>query len=127
MLNANVYDEFDRRISELMAGKSAVCAEDDVQELLAIAGELRSMPSPEFKLRLLKELTNAAMIGLHPIPVPAREEVILPTLFGAGANAYPVHRGSFVASYLAQAAMLALIASSGFWMVKHHDDLKEQL
>lgn len=127
MLNANVYDEFDRGINALMAGKSAVCAEDDLQELLEIAGELRSMPSPEFKLRLLEELTDAAMIGLHPIPVPAREEVILPTLFGAGANAYPVHRGSFVASYLAQAAMLALIASSGFWMVKHHDDLKQQL
>ncbi len=127
MLNANVYDEFDRGVTALLAGKDATSADDELAELLEIAGELRAMPSPEFKLRLLKELTEAALTGLHPIPVPAREEVILPTLFGAGANAYPVHRGSFVASYLAQAAMLALIASSSFWMVKHRDDLRQEL
>ncbi len=127
MLNANVYDEFDRGISALIAGKSAPTSDEDLQELLGTAAELRSLPSPEFKLRLLQELTEVAITGLHPIPVPARDELVLPTLFGAGANAYPVHRGSFVASYVAQAAMLALIASSGFWMVKHHDDIKEQL
>jgi len=57
----------------------------------------------------------------------AEEEVILPSLFGAGVNAYPVHRGSFVASYMGQAAMLALIATSGFWMVQHRTDIQQQL
>jgi TonB family protein len=127
MLNANVYDEFDRGISAQMDGVSAASDDFEIAEMLEIADELRSMPSPAFKLRLLEELTDAAITGLRPIPVRGQDEVILPTLFGAGANAYPVHRGSFVASYLAQAAMLALIASSGFWMVKHHEDIQQQL
>ncbi|HEU5403521.1 MAG TPA: energy transducer TonB [Terriglobales bacterium] len=126
MPNADVYDEFDGGINALMAGREFASDDMELAELLEIAGELRSMPSPEFKLRLLEELMDAAITGLRPIPVLGREEVILPTLFGVGAT-YPVRRGSFVASYLAQAAMLALIASSGFWMVKHHEDLKQQL
>src|SRR5512143_3259350 len=103
MLNANVYDELDRGISLRMTGNDVASANDDLQELLDIASELRVAPSPEFKLRLLEELTEASLTGLRPIPVPSlRDEQVLPTLFGAGANAYPVHRGSFVASYLAQ-------------------------
>jgi TonB family protein len=128
MLHANVYDELDNGIDLLLAGKDYASADEDLRELLDLAGELRDMPTPGFKLELLEEVTAAALTGLRPIPVrDLRDEMILPSLFGAGANAYPVHRGSFVASYLAQAAMLAIIASSGFWMVQHRTELKQDL
>ncbi len=129
MLNENVYEELNRGIDALLAGRDVDASDASLEELVEIAGDLRAMPNPEFKLQLLEEVTEAALTGLHPVPATRsrRDEVILPTLFGAGTNAYPVHRSSFIASYLGQAAMLALVVYSSFWMVQHRNDIRQQM
>ena len=136
MPSTNVYEELDFGIGMLLASAEPSTENDELRELLAIAYDLRFIPGVEFKMRLLKELEQVATGGDRPtlslrdsstIRIPLRDEEILPSLFGAGANAYPVNRGSFVASYMGQAAMLALIATSGFWMVQHRTDIRQEL
>jgi TonB family protein len=139
MPSANFYEELDFGIEALLAGEEPSSADGEMRELLALADELRFMPDLEFKMVLMEELDDVAVAGTtRPYALKTdkggargrrtlRDEQILPSLFGAGANAYPVNRGSFVASYLGQAAMLALIATSGFWMVQHRTDITQQL
>jgi len=135
MPNTDVYEVLDFGIDALMLGETPHVAEDEsLREMLAIADDLRWMPRPEFKQRLMEEVLGGKdypSLSLREEDRAQRKDVaqeqILPSLFGAGANAYPVNRGSFVASFAGQAAMLALIASSGFWMVQHRVDLKQQL
>lgn len=138
MPSTNVYEELDFGIEALMADAPPETEDETLRELLEIANDLRFIPDAKFKLRLMEELGEVA--GGVDGPAlsrtegdagrshrPLRDEEILPTLFGAGVNAYPVNRGSFVASYMGQAAMLALVATSGFWMVQHRTDISQQM
>jgi TonB family protein len=134
MPNTNVYEELDFGIECLLADAEPNTEDVELRELLAIADDLRFMPDAEFKMRLMEELSQVAAGGRRPKLLQRdrgsramRNEEILPSLFGAGTNAYPVNRGSFVASYLGQAAMLGLIATSGFWMVQHRTDIRQEL
>ena len=141
MPSMNAYEELDFGIEMLLAGEEPGSMQEEVGELLAIADDLRFMPDGEFKMALMRELEEFAVAGNYPtlsrtardkgtapvVNISTKDKEILPSLFGAGANAYPVNRGSFVASYVGQAAMLALIASSGFWMVQHRTDIQQQL
>src|SRR5512133_4195802 len=123
--STDICEVLDFGIDALMMGETPHVAEDEsLREMLAIADDLRSMPRPEFKQRLMEEVLGLDYAGAPKLRVHgATQEQILPSLFGAGANAYPVNRGSFVASFAGQAAMLALIASSGFWMGQQRVDL----
>ncbi len=128
MNSANAFEELDLGITALLAGADRDAEAGDLKQLLDVADDLRYLPRKEFKTQLLSEL-EAEMFKTSSVRLPRvpRDEMILPSLFGAGANAYPVNRGSFVASYLGQAAMLALIATSGFWMVQHRVEIQKQL
>ena len=113
-----------------------------VAELLVLAGALREVPRPEFRLRLQRELQgnaehlhNAATQGkrreLVLMPGSATrqvdEEQILPTLFGAGYGTYPVHRSNFVVSAVLHAAAIALVLASSLWIARNPQMVKEQV
>ncbi len=122
---------------------------DEVRGLLAVARELRALPRPDFKARLQTQLEDAAALaalanprpftpdehpggnghrsaGVSPATRTTDMELILPTLFGAGYDAYPVQRANFLASMLLHAAAVALIATSSYWMVQHRQEIKQQ-
>jgi len=68
-----------------------------------------------------KPLKPAALLGRErDMTVPSD---ILPTLFGAGYGAYPVRRGSFMASLAAHAAAIAILVGSGVWMAQHREKI----
>ena len=57
MYNVAVYQELDVNIDALLAGAEVTeSADGTMRELMAIARELRAMPSPEFRERLAEEL-----------------------------------------------------------------------
>src|SRR4051812_11482228 len=102
-----------------------------VAELLGVAAELRTLPRPDFRSQLKLRLMNGGL-G-HPeltldavsrVPVikrrDARQEQILPTLFGSGYGTYAVRRSNFALSVAAHAVALMLVLTSSFWMVSRH-------
>jgi periplasmic protein TonB len=138
MSNASVVDQLDDNIEGLLARADAEPAISDsaLRELLAVASELRTLPDPDFKARLKADLIEQAAQGANSVaridsrlvthafaasakkvsPPPSSE--ILPTLFGAGYGAYPVHRSSFIASALAHTTVLALLVTAGIWAAR---------
>jgi periplasmic protein TonB len=143
MNNAAVLDQLDDAITMLLAEPDAAMPHFDwnIGELVAVAAELRLMPSRDFQARLRADLMRQAVTGAiprnghsHVWPAelrkstggaPAQQEV-LPTLFGAGYGNYPVHRASFAASFLMHAVAMVLLLSSALWMVQHHRAWKQE-
>jgi TonB family protein len=52
---------------------------------------------------------------------------ILPTLFGEGYGVYGARPGAFVFSYLLNLVIIALMAWSGHWVVRHRQEIKQQV
>lgn len=138
MSNASIVDQLDENIEALLAHADSEPPISDpaVCELLAVAAELRTLPDPDFKARLKADLIEQAAPCADPaahtdsrmITRPFAESAnkmsapcasaILPTLFGAGYGAYPVHRSSFIASALAHTTALALLVTVGIWAAR---------
>src|SRR5581483_8642087 len=57
----------------------------------------------------------------------ATEPVILPTLFGEGYGLYCTQRSSFVLSFLVHVLGLALLLTSGRYLVEHHREIRQQV
>ena len=58
------------------------------------------------------------------VPGPDR---ILPTLFGEGSGLYEVRKGPFVASFLLNTAVAALLMAMGSWMATHSAQVQNQI
>jgi TonB family protein len=134
MVSTSFYDQLDERISKVIADPKWQPADSDepsetdasLGELLAVASDLRMMPSAGFKAKL-----KADLVGTEPPQTVAsresNEESILPTLCGEGYNAYPVHRYSFAASVVLHGVALALMVWSGLWVGAHKHEIKQQV
>jgi periplasmic protein TonB len=133
MTSTNFYDQLDESISKVISDPkwepddSDEPSETDTSlgELLAVAADLRMMPSADFKAKLKAELVGTA--PQFVTEYESLEESILPTLCGEGYNAYPVHRYSFAASMVLHGAALALIVWSGLWVGSHKQEIKQQV
>jgi len=112
--------------------------DEEGRELAELASELRLLPRAEFRAQLADELEHHAQAirkretWLSP-PVSRSYRVIrgnredrdfpvLPTLSGQLNAGYPVQRVNFAASFLLHAAAIALVALSGAWVVRHHQE-----
>ncbi len=134
MASTSFYDRLDERISRVIADPewqpvdSAEASETDTSlgELLAVAADLRMMPSSDFKAKLKADLMGARMPAVVALTV-SEQASILPTLCGEGYNAYPVHRYSFAASVVLHGATLALMVWSGLWVGTHKREIKQQV
>jgi periplasmic protein TonB len=128
MASLSLADQLQDAIEMMIAEPDSAPPKVDLNigELLAIAAELRLFPDPEFRAALGAALLTAnrpEMSTPAAIPAPARNnggghadqraEEILPTLFGAGYGAYPVHRRNFAVSAAAHVALIAVVASVG--------------
>src|SRR5258708_17185511 len=118
MNNPMIFDELDQAIDQMLAepnGSDRLNGPDDpeavqlgaraeISELLDVAGDLRYLPRPDFKMRLKAELEwQSWSPGPNPrleSPSPrskslADEAEIMPTLSGGGYGLYPVRRVTF--------------------------------
>jgi TonB family protein len=133
MASTSFYDQLDEKISKVIADPKWQPADSDgtnetdasMRELLAVASDLRMMPSAGFKTKLMADLVGTAAPQI--VAPPESEESILPTLCGEGYDAYPVHRYSFAASVVLHGATLALMVWSGMWVAHNQREIKQQV
>lgn len=140
MDSPSIADQLDSAIEMLIARPDSAnpLADADLQELLGIAAEIRALPNPDFKSELKAALLEQARSRsaflvapreLLPIAgIPPRSHrnggigpEVLPSLFAAGYDGYPVHQRSLVTSFVLHAAVLALCISSGVWAARRQD------
>ncbi len=128
MTSPNIVDQLDDAINQVMVNGDCTLNDLDpnVYELLGLAAELRSLPSAGFKAQLKADLQQRAM-SMDAGPQPVESAPVLPTLFGGGYGNFPIHRTNFVASFALHAAAMALILTSGMWMVQHHDQVRQHV
>jgi TonB family protein len=136
MASPALIEQLDFAIDALMAEPERNLSHVDpaVMPLLAIAAELRSLPRASFKTRLKSDLLVSAGVPAaqviemqRPLARVATPAQVLPTLFGAGYGSYAQQSRNFVASFIAHAAMVALIATSGYWVSTHKQVIKENV
>ena len=129
MANVSLADQLEDAIEMMIAEPDSAPPKVDLRigELLGIAAELRMMPDPVFRATLKAELTGQRIASTRTVEFAPEvvervqgqsPEEILPTLFGAGYGAYPVHRSNFVLSVLAHAAVIVAVVGTGMWVVK---------
>ena len=99
--------------------------------LLRVAAELRHLPRTDFKSRLKAELLQpnreraaGPRLVRGALSIPTESTAILPTLLGGSGSTYGLRSGNFAASFMAHAAAIALIATSGVWVVQEHEGIR---
>lgn len=106
-------EEFDRKIDSLMTGRTDMSPEWN--DLLSLGGELRYLPSPQFRNRLKSELVEQigepATAAFEQVTSATVFAEILPTLTGRESHMLPTDQRSFVVSFISHTALIALIAS----------------
>ncbi|HKV95577.1 MAG TPA: energy transducer TonB [Candidatus Angelobacter sp.] len=132
MSNRPIADELDHAIEQMLATPELARANSgqEVEELLAVAADLRDLPRDNFKTRLRLELeweaagrtvvtANAGQTEKHaPAMQPASANTAsLPGLFGKAWSGYPVRRGNMALSFALHAIMV-LAVGAGLVMVK---------
>ncbi len=138
MSNTSVMDQLNDAIESfiagadgnLMAGPEDEESNKEARDLFATAREFRYIARPEFKTRLRSELqwkAAAKAASTHEPGAALDNTDVLPTLFGKGYGAFPVHGRNFVASMMLHAAALALVIGSGLWVAQHRDEVKHEI
>jgi protein TonB len=131
MYSLTAYLELDQAIERMAAANTKDGPPPDwpaeVSELLGIAADLRRLPRPDFKSRLMVELEWAASgRAMADGQGPERPGLdALPTLSGRTNGLYPV-RGVNMAASAALHAALVLLIGSGLIVVKSTVKVAEQ-
>jgi len=134
-----VCEQLDSAIETVLHGGTCDVQQFDprVQELAALAEDLQLVPNPAFRQRLQLELereagrlhghkgTTRQLVAING--VRQKHETILPTLFGEGYGAYPVHRLNFVASAVLHAGAIFLVLASSVWIARHPQQVKQKV
>jgi periplasmic protein TonB len=58
-------------------------------------------------------------------PQPPLPPDFLPSLFGLGAGEYQVKPTNFIVSFVLHSIVVGLLLTSGYWVVKHQDEIKQ--
>jgi TonB family protein len=135
MNNFSIADELDEAVNNIFAGTQTAGVNTDLElgELAGIASELKFLPQLEFKAQLKAELTGRPAFNSIPasrIKIASRikQEVevpatVLPSLFAASTQDYPLNQRSLAASLFMHVTALALVVVSGVWAA-HHPAIK---
>ena len=132
MSNLPIADELDQAIEQMLATPEPARRDSgqEVEELLAVAADLRDLPRDNFKTRLRLELeweaagrtVVTADAGQTEKHTPAMQRASantasLPSLFGKAWGGYPVRRSNMALSFALHAIMV-LAVGAGLVMVK---------
>lgn len=114
-------EELNQQIEKLLTGRGVEPGSDS-SSLLAIASDLRLLPDPDFRHRLMADLIDEAAPLESPYvrsdsnqSRPAVLSAFMPTLTGKGFSVFPADHRSFLVSFGSHAALVLLIAS-GIWV-----------
>jgi periplasmic protein TonB len=143
MHNHNV-EQLDAAISAMLAGHASTIRHKEVQfsARSGMVSDLRYLPRPEFRARLRDDLVAQASLPLAArgafdtsltfsappdLKSCAPRESVLPMLFGTGASMLPVGGAHLAVSFALHVAALAVIFTSGWWMVEHGPQIRTQV
>jgi periplasmic protein TonB len=129
-----IYEELDDLLEQVMDG-NAPNVRGEMTKLLQLAGDLRALPTQDFRQRLRSDLEDQAMFiaagrayrrdrttsKVLQMPRP------MPALFSSGPATYPVSRTNFMLSFLLHSAALGLLLSSGAWLVNEKVEMRTGL
>jgi protein TonB len=138
MNNMLLADQLDEAIDRIMAKPDSAPHPQplhfapEIREMLAIATTLRLAPDPEFRATLKANLLGQTNLNSPQPPInatpllmtrkhprqPANPDAVLPSLFQADSNNYPVHGTNFGISAAIHAALLLVVATAAFWSSK---------
>lgn len=126
-------EELDRQVDELLHRSGGVSGRngnrsDPLHSLLAVAGEVRALPAPEFKCQLRSDLlenvvstqltsekaSEVLRFEQNPAP-PLSGSEVMPSLISKSFGIYPADHRSFLVSFASHTALVLLIAS-GIWV-----------
>ncbi len=152
-MNETIFDQLDQSITALLAGDESIAAllaardvdpeNAQLRDLLQIASHLQRTPRPRFRARLREELEQGTPNG-QPVERPAPSPVgvaelrnlvevrphlkdrntIVPPLFLTGPSTLPVRGSHLAVSFVLHVAAIAMIISSGYWMIQNRQPLR---
>jgi len=132
-------------VAPLAGGDADDGHSSQLRDLLQIAARLHAMPRPEFRARLRDELVQreemkqaeAELVKealprerqtCSPVPPAAHNakerDQITPPLFLTGPSTLPIRGSHLAVSFTLHVAALALIISSGWWMVQNRQAVR---
>ena len=137
-------EQFDAAISDLLAGRALEIPPDDacLSTLVETASSLRLLPQPEFRSRVRADLLAQAVLpparrrvfdANFALPTNSRvrsraaRESVLPAPFSTGSSMLPVRGSHLALSFALHVAALAIVFTSGWWMVKNGPRVRTQL
>ncbi len=134
-----LYEELDQAIDQLMDDTSPRVSWE-LTEVISLAGELRQMPSSDFRVRLASDLQDQAMfiaagrtyerprygsarvLAMPNTPLKPKDglngALDTTTMFSGGPATYPAKRTNFMISALLHTIALTFVLTSGMWMYK---------
>jgi periplasmic protein TonB len=142
MLNHDI-EQLDAAISAMLAGYAPVIHSEnpDLSALVDAASSLRLVPRAEFRSRLRADLlaqasqppacarvfdATLAQMRSQPKLRDAREAVV-PPLFSTGTSMLPVRGLHLAASFALHVAALAIVFTSGLWVLKNAPHVRTQI
>lgn len=142
MLNHDI-EQLDAAISAMLAGYTPEIHSEnpDLSALVDTASSLRLVPRAEFRSRLRADLlaqasqppararvfdATVAQMRSQPKLRAARESVV-PPLFSTGTSMLPVRGSHLAASFALHVAALAIVFTSGLWMVENGPHVRTQI
>ena len=143
-MHKNNVEQLDAAISATLAGHAPAIRHDEAQvsALSGIVSDLRYLPRPEFRTRLRDDLVAQASLPLAArtvfdaaltLSTPpvlescASRESVLPMLFSTGTGILPVGGAHLAVSFALHVVALAVIFTSGWWMVQHGPQIRTQV
>ncbi len=147
----------DECIPARLAGRSIQATQNaELRGLLEIATQLHATPRTEFRARLRTELEAAAarpelIEGTTPISAPVERrasspvgaahlrlsseprqhskdrDTVIPPLFLTGPSNLPVRGSHLILSFAFHVAALALVVTSGYWMVQNRETVRSKV
>ena len=141
MLSPDI-EQLDAAISAVLGARAPKIRPEDAQlrALVETASGLHFLPRPEFRARLRADLlahTSQAPVRRHVFDATfamhsqlksrASRDSVLPPLFSTGTSMMPVGGSHLAVSFALHVAALAIVFTSGLWVVKNAPHVRTQI
>jgi protein TonB len=126
-MNDFMIERLNENVDSLLEGRrpSQEPGSPGLRSLAGVARELSMLPRPEFRERLLANLTSSSATQVLVSSIGARQmssgfrDTVIPPMFSSSSLTFPMRGSNLAVSFGLHAVALALLVASGLWVVKH--------
>src|SRR6266699_3649255 len=131
-MNDHLIAKLDEHINDLLEGRGPELENDpQLRELMWIASEMSFLPRPGLRARLQADLelsmerrASAPISAAKARSYAASNRTVIPPLFASGSLAFPMRGSRLAVSFGLHVIALALIGTSGWWMVENRQPVR---